>query len=81
MKIQVAGPGCARCQATEKIVREVCKALNLEAEIEHAYDVKEYVKLGIRLTPAVVVDGKIILSGKVPGFEELKDVLSKLALA
>lgn len=79
MKIQIAGSGCARCHATEKLVREVCKELNLEAEIEHTYDVKEYVKLGIRLTPAVVVDGKILISGKVPGFEELKDILSKLA--
>ncbi|MBI5186452.1 MAG: TM0996/MTH895 family glutaredoxin-like protein [Nitrospinae bacterium] len=79
MKIQIAGPGCARCQATEKVVREVCKELNLEAAIEHKYDVREYVKLGIRLTPAVVVDGKIILSGKVPGFDELKEALSNLS--
>jgi small redox-active disulfide protein 2 len=76
MKIQVAGPGCGRCKATEKIVQEVCSELNLQADIEHVYDVKEYVKLGVRLTPAIVVDGKVIFSGKVPTEEELKQLLS-----
>jgi len=76
MKIQVAGPGCARCNATEKIVQEVCSELNLPADIEHVYDVKEYAKLGVRLTPAIVVDGKVIFSGKVPTSEELKQLLS-----
>ena len=77
MKIQIAGPGCARCGATEKNVRETCKELNMEAEIEHTYDVKEYSKMGVRLTPAVIVNGKIIVSGKVPEIEELKELLSK----
>lgn len=76
MKIQVAGPGCGRCKATEKIVREVCSELNLQADIEHVYDVKAYIKLGVRLTPAVVVNGKVIFSGKVPTAEELKQLLS-----
>ena len=79
MKIQVAGPGCGRCKATEKIVQEVCSEMKLEADIEHVYDVKEYIQLGVRLTPAVVVDGKVIFSGKVPTAEELKALLSEAA--
>ena len=79
MKIQVAGPGCGRCKATEKLVQEVCSELNLQADIEHVYDVKEYVKLGVRLTPAVIVHGKVITSGKVPTAEELKELLSDAA--
>jgi len=78
MKIQIAGPGCPRCQATEKNVINACAELNLAADISHVYDVREYAKLGVRLTPAVIVDGKIIISGKVPSVEELKKLLSEI---
>jgi small redox-active disulfide protein 2 len=76
MKIQVAGPGCGRCQTTEANVREAVKQLNLAAEVVHVTDVREYVTLGVRLTPAVIVDGKIISSGRVPAVEEIKQLLT-----
>lgn len=75
MKIQIAGPGCARCQATEKLVNEVVNELSLVAEIQHSYDIREYSRLGVRLTPAVLVDGKIVFSGRVPSADELKKAL------
>lgn len=75
MKIQIAGPGCSRCHATEKVVNQVCAELKLSPEIEHVYDVLQYTKMGVRLTPAVVVDGKSIFSGRVPTAEELKAAL------
>ena len=78
MKIIVAGPGCPRCQATEKSVIDACAALNLAADIDHVYDVKEFAKLGVRITPAVIVDGKIVVSGKIPSVAELKQILSAL---
>ena len=78
MKIQVAGPGCPRCQETEKNVREACAQLNLAADISHVFDMKEFVKLGVLFTPAVIVDGKIVVSGKLPTVEELKKVLSSM---
>lgn len=78
MKIQVAGPGCARCQATEKNVIDACSQLNLPADISHIFDVKEFVKLGVMMTPAVIVDGKIVVSGKAPTVEELKKILSEI---
>jgi small redox-active disulfide protein 2 len=76
MKIQVAGPGCPRCQTTEKNVINACAELNLAADISHITDVKEFVKLGVRFTPAVIVNGKIVSSGKVPTVEELKGILA-----
>lgn len=76
MKIQVAGPGCPRCQTTEKNVINACSELGLASDISHVYDVKEYARLGVRITPAVIVDGKIVTSGKVPTVEELKKVLT-----
>lgn len=78
MKIQVAGPGCPRCLATEKNVREACAQLDLGADISHVFDMMEIAKLGVIFTPAVIVDGKIMLSGKLPTVEELKKILSKI---
>jgi len=76
MKIQIAGPGCPRCQATEKNVINACSELNLAADISHVFDIKEYANLGVRITPAVLIDSKIVISGKVPTVEELKKVLT-----
>jgi len=78
MKIQVAGPGCPRCQETEKNVREACSQLNLAADISHVFDMKEFVKLGVIFTPAVIVDEKMVVSGKLPSVEELKKIFSKI---
>lgn len=79
MKIQVVGPGCPRCQATEKNVFNACAELGIDADISHVYDAKEFAKLGVRLTPAVIVDGKIVVSGKIPTVEELKKIFLELA--
>ncbi len=76
MKIQVAGPGCTRCLTTEKNVFNACAELDLAADISHVYDVREYAAQGVRLTPAVIVDGKVVLSGTVPTVEELKKLLA-----
>lgn len=76
MKILIAGPGCMRCQMTEKNVRDACAELNLAAEVSHVYDVREYAKLGVMMTPAVIVDGQIKVSGKVPTVDEVKKILS-----
>ena len=76
VKILVAGPGCARCQATEQNVIDACAEMGLAADISHVYDVREYARLGVRLTPAVVVDGRVVVSGKVPTVGELKQILA-----
>jgi small redox-active disulfide protein 2 len=78
MKIFVAGPGCARCQATEKNVIEACAQLNLPAEVSHVFDIKEYPKLGVRVTPSVLVDGKIVFSGRLPTVEEMRKILADI---
>lgn len=78
MKIQVCGPGCKRCTTTEQNVIDACASLNLAADVSHVFDVKEFMKLGVMTTPAIVVDGKIILSGRVPTVEELKKILSAI---
>jgi len=78
MKIIVAGPGCARCHATEKNVIDACAALNLAADISHEFDVKGFRNLGVRVTPAVIVNDKIVISGKIPTVDELKKILADI---
>lgn len=77
MKIQVVGSGCPKCQAVEANVKKACAEMSLQAEISHVYDVREFPKLGVRITPAIVVDGKVVVSGKVPIVEEIKKLLTK----
>ncbi len=81
MKIQVAGPGCSRCQMTEKNVFNACAELDLSAEISHVTDRKQIQELGVWTTPAVVVDGKILVSGRIPSVPELKKILSEAGTA
>lgn len=77
MKIAVLGMGCPKCKMTENNVREACQALGIAAEITHVSDPREFARFGVRITPAVVVDGTVLFSGKVPTTEELKEALKQ----
>lgn len=78
MKVQVAGPGCARCQQTEKVMKNAAQELNIDADISHVTDVKEMAQLGVRITPAVLIDGKIVMAGRVPSSKEAKKILQPI---
>ncbi|MDH4183490.1 MAG: thioredoxin family protein [Nitrospinota bacterium] len=75
MKIIIAGSGCAKCKATEEVVRSVCAEAGLAAQIEHVYDIKEIARLGVFLTPAILIDGSLKMSGKAPTSQEVKKLL------
>ncbi|MEN6535590.1 MAG: thioredoxin family protein [Bryobacteraceae bacterium] len=77
MKIQVAGPGCMNCKTTEQRVFNACAELNLDADISHVTDYNEIASLGVLRTPAVVIDGEIVVMGRVPSVAELKTLLTK----
>ncbi len=77
MKIEVLGPGCHRCDTTEKNVMDAVEALGLEAEVKHIRDLKEIASYGVLATPAVVVDGQVKSSGKIPSVEEVKGWIQK----
>jgi len=76
MRIQIAGPGCPNCQATENNVFNACAELNLPADISHVYNVAEFVSLGVTRTPAVLLDGEIVIAGRVPTVQDLVTLLS-----
>ncbi|MCM8783334.1 MAG: thioredoxin family protein [Candidatus Omnitrophica bacterium] len=77
MKIEIVGPGCPRCIATEKNVKEAVKQLGIQAEISKVTDMAEFSKKGVMFTPAVIVDGEVKISGKIPTVEEVKEIISK----
>ena len=75
MEIKVLGPGCAKCDQTEKIVNEAVAESNVSATVEKIGDLKQIARYGVFVTPAVVIDEVVKCSGKVPKKE---DVLSWL---
>ncbi len=77
MKIKVLGPGCKKCHETEKLVKEVIAETGSDAVVEYVTDIVEIAKLGIFSTPAIVVDGQVKLTGKVPARHEVKSWLGK----
>lgn len=75
MEIKVLGSGCPKCLKLEKIVKEALKELGIEANIEKVTDYADIVSYGVMSTPALVVDNKVIFSGKVPNLKQIKNYL------
>lgn len=75
MEIKVVGTGCASCKKLEEAVREVVAENNIDAEITKITDIMEIAKSGILITPGLIIDGKIKLSGKLPDKSEVKKII------
>ena len=79
MKIQVLGTGCTKCHQTEQIVREALAQSGICADVEKVTDAMEIVKMGVMSTPAVVIDGRLVSSGRVPTVQQVEDWVSGAA--
>jgi small redox-active disulfide protein 2 len=77
MVIKVLGPGCPKCQQTEKIVKEAVSESGVAASIDKVTDTMEIAGYGVFGTPAVVVDGEVKSVGKIPKKEDVKSWLQK----
>ena len=74
--IKVLGTGCANCKTTYKLIEDAARAAGVEIELEKVEDMPEIMKYGILSTPGVVVDGKVVHSGGVPGKESIRSWLA-----
>jgi small redox-active disulfide protein 2 len=72
MKIEILGPGCTRCRATEENVRKALAELGLDAEVEHVTDIVEISKRRVMMTPGVAIDGEVRSTGRIPEVPEIK---------
>jgi small redox-active disulfide protein 2 len=77
MKIEILGSGCPKCKTTEEIVKRVVKKLGIKAEVNHVYDINKIIEYGVMMTPAVAIDGKIVVEGKIPTEEETEGIIIK----
>ena len=75
MDIKVLGPGCRNCVTLEKRTREALTDLDLDAEIEKVTETADIMGYGVMSTPGLVVDGTVVISGKVPSVRQLKTLL------
>ena len=75
-KIEVLGPGCPKCQELMKCTEQAVKELGLECSVEKVSDIQKITSYGVMMTPALVVDGQVKISGKVPSMDDLKKLLS-----
>lgn len=76
MKIKVLGPGCARCQQLGKTTKEVVRDLGIDAEIEDVKDIKKIMEYPIMFTPGLVIDNKLVCSGRVPTKAEVTSFIT-----
>lgn len=76
MKFQILGTGCSNCKKLEVLTKELVDELNINAEVEKIEDIEEIMRTGVMSTPALLADGKLIVSGYVPSKEELKTSLN-----
>jgi len=77
MEIKVLGTGCAKCKSLEKITRKAVEELSLDASVEKVEDIQQIMEYAVMRTPALVIDEKVVLSGKLPKIADMKDLLNK----
>lgn len=77
MEVKVLGPGCPKCKTLMKATSEVVQELGLEVEVQKVEDIMEIMSYGAMHTPGLVIDGKLVVSGRVPSASEIKELLTK----
>lgn len=74
--VKVYGPGCQRCDTTEKMVRDAAMSLGIEVDVEKITDAKSIAIAGVMSTPGVAVDGKLVHAGGLPDAAKLEKWLT-----
>jgi small redox-active disulfide protein 2 len=72
----VLGPGCPKCMSAEQNVRKALAELSVQADVEKVTEIEQIIQRGVMSTPALVIDGKLVLQGKSPSVEQLKKLIA-----
>lgn len=76
MKIEILGTGCPKCNLLEATAKAAADKLGVAYELEHVKDINEITRRGVMMTPALSVNGKIVVSGRVPKESEISSLLA-----
>jgi len=77
MEIKILGGGCANCRALEAMAEEAVAQLGIDATVEDVTDYAAIASYGVMRTPALVIDGAVVLSGRVPSREEVRRIIEE----
>ncbi|WP_241558131.1 thioredoxin family protein [Maribellus luteus] len=75
MEIKVLGTGCPKCKKLEQLTRDAVSELGIKATIEKVEDIYKIMQFGVMRTPGLVVNGKVVMSGRLPKTSEIKELL------
>ena len=76
MNIKVLGSGCAKCRTLEKVARRAVEETGIDATVTKVEDIAEIMKFGVMVTPALVIDEKVVLKGVVPSVKDVIKIIS-----
>lgn len=76
MIVKILGPGCSNCQKLERATRQALDELGMDAAVEKVEDYAEIMRYGVMSTPGLVVDDRVLVSGRVPRPAEIKQLLT-----
>ncbi|MGA1863809.1 MAG: thioredoxin family protein [bacterium] len=77
MKIEILGTGCPKCKKLHELVQEAVKETGSDAEVVKVEDIQNIMKTGVMITPALVIDGEVKTSGKIPKIDDIKKWIEK----
>lgn len=77
MEIKILGPGCSKCKTLEETVRKTVAEMNIDATISKVDDIMDIMEYGILSTPGIVINEEVMISGRVPSVNEIKEMINK----
>ena len=75
-KLQILGTGCAKCVKLAQVTENAAESLGLPFQIEKVTEIQKIMQFGVMMTPALVVDGVVKVSGRVPSVDEVREMIS-----
>ncbi|MGM0647443.1 MAG: thioredoxin family protein [Bacteroidota bacterium] len=77
MEIKILGTGCPKCKSLEKLTRDVVAAKGINASISKEEDIMKIMEYGVMHTPGLVINGKVVFSGRLPSSKEMNELLTQ----